>query len=62
MINKFPTQEELIGLWLTCSKFIEEQRIHCEETIYQCDWVSENSSQFIEDICDIVGYKEIEEE
>lgn len=61
MIKKFPTQEELMGLWLTCSKFIDKESILCAETIYQRDGVSESSIELLEDICDIVGYKEIEE-
>ena len=39
-----------------CEKFIEDQRIHCAETVYQTDRVIENAYEFIEGVCDIVGY------
>lgn len=39
-----------------CEKFIEDQRIHCVETIYQTDRVIENAYEFIEAVCDHVGY------
>jgi hypothetical protein len=42
-------------------EFVEAQRIGCPEIIYQTDWVIENAYEFIEDVCDIVGYKEDEE-
>ena len=32
------------------------------ELIYQCDEIAENSLEFIETLCDIVGYKESEVE
>jgi len=43
-------------LWDVCQKFIKEQQITCAETIYQADRVIMNAFQFIEDICDVVGY------
>ena len=49
-------------LWLAVEKFIDEQKISCGEAIYQCDWVSENALEFIEELCDIVGYYEYEDE
>jgi hypothetical protein len=42
-------------------EFVESQRIGCPEIIYQTDWVIENAYEFIEDVCDIVGYKEDKE-
>jgi hypothetical protein len=44
-----------------CRKFIEDNGITCPETIGQCDWVIENAYDFIEGICERVGYAEIEE-
>jgi len=41
-----------------CAAFIREQRIRCAETIYQTDRVIENAYEFIEKICDLVGYLE----
>ena len=37
-------------------EFMKEQRITCEETIYQCDWVIDNAYEFIAKLCGIVGY------
>lgn len=39
-----------------CKKYIEEQTIHSSETIHQCDWVIASAYEFIEGVCDIVGY------
>lgn len=39
-----------------CKRFIRENQIGCPETIYQCDWVEENALEFIENVCEIVGY------
>lgn len=36
--------------------FIKDQRITCPETICQTDRVIENAYEFIEKLCDIVGY------
>jgi hypothetical protein len=43
-------------------KFVVDQRIHCPETIHQCDWVIENAYEFIEDLCEVAGYKEFDDE
>lgn len=51
-----PTHAELLALWGVCMKFIEEQEIGCAETIYQTDWVIENAYEFVEDVCNVVGY------
>jgi len=39
-----------------CEKFIEENKITCVEVIYQYDLVSENSLEFIQKLCDLIGY------
>lgn len=39
-----------------CEKFIKDNHISCAETIYQTDWVIENAYNFIEDVCNVVGY------
>jgi hypothetical protein len=36
--------------------FIHENNITCAETIYQNDRVIERSGEFIENLCDVVGY------
>ena len=39
-----------------CRGFIEAQRISCAETVYQTDRVIENAYEFIEGVCERVGY------
>lgn len=56
------TEKKLKKLHNVCAKFINEHNISCEETIYQCDWVIENAYGLIENICDIVGYSEEDED
>lgn len=57
-----PTPKQLHVLWSLCQTFIFEQDIHSSETVYQCDNVILNANEFIENICNIVGYKEIKED
>lgn len=45
-------------LELFCREFIQKQRISCAETVYQTDRVIENAYEFIEGICERVGYHE----
>lgn len=42
-------------------EFIDVNDIYCHETIYQSDNVIQNAYEFIERLCDIVGYKKDEE-
>jgi GTP-dependent phosphoenolpyruvate carboxykinase len=44
-----------------CVKFIQSQRITCAETVYQSDRVIVNAYEFIEGVCEIVGYAHTEE-
>lgn len=44
------------ALLVHCRNFITKQSISCAEAIYQSDWVIENAYEFIEGVCDIVGY------
>ena len=46
-------QEKLYNI---CKEFITKQHISCPETISQTDKVIENAYDFIEEICNIVGY------
>lgn len=39
-----------------CRRFIADQEITCPETIYQTDRVIENAPEFIEQICELIGY------
>jgi hypothetical protein len=43
-------------------RFIEKNNIHCAETIYQSDHVIQNAYEFIEELCDIVGYTKTEDD
>lgn len=38
------------------SDFILKNEIGCPETIYQCDHVIEEACEFIESLCNVVGY------
>ncbi len=58
-IKGLTMEEKLTEL---CKKFVEENQISCGETIYQCDWVIERAYEFIESVCDIVGYYDDDEE
>jgi hypothetical protein len=39
-----------------CQKFVDDNNITCVETVYQMDHVIEHAYEFIEDVCNIVGY------
>lgn len=43
-------------------KFIHDNKITCEETIYQCDWVIENAYEFMGDLYKIVKPSLLSEE
>ncbi len=45
-----------------CKDFIKENQITCSETIYQSDKIEANALELIEQICDLIGYYEDEEE
>jgi hypothetical protein len=57
-----PTDENKQALFDKCAEFIEKNEISCGESIYQCDHVITNAYEFIHSICEIVGYKEYEED
>ena len=50
------------ALHVHCEQFIRSHNITCEETVYQSDRVILNAYEFIEGVCDIVGYVDPEEE
>jgi hypothetical protein len=56
VIDREPSVKEMAVLYSVCVKFIEDQNINCGEAVYQNDNVILNACQFIEQICDIVGY------
>ena len=47
---------ESLALRTLVKKFINDNKICCAESVYQCDCVSENSLEFIESLCEVVGY------
>lgn len=49
------------NLWKICQSFIKEHDIGCAETIYQCDSPQIAATEFIEKICDVVGYQPYDE-
>jgi glutaminase len=54
--------EKALKLYDIVEKFIEEQNIWSDECVYQSDRVIENAYAFIAELCDIVGYKPLEDE
>lgn len=54
--------DKQIELYDLCLKFIRDNEITCQGTVFQTDKVSENALVFIDQICFIVGYHEEEEE
>jgi hypothetical protein len=55
-------QQKCDKLYQIVADFIDEQNIWGDECVYQCDRVIENAYVFIAQLCDVVGYKELEEE
>lgn len=49
-------------LWNHCTQFVTKNNIYCAETVYQVDRVIINAYEFIEGVCDIVGYQQLEDE
>ena len=54
--------EKALKLYDIVEQFIEDQRIWGEECVYQTDRVIENAYDFIAELCDIVGYKPLDDE
>lgn len=49
-------------LWRHCRSFIKGHEIRCAETVFQTDRVIVNACDFIEGICEIVGYHKDEDD
>lgn len=43
-------------LFNLCETFVRDNEITCPEAIYQMDHVISNAHEFIEEVCNIVGY------
>lgn len=52
------TVAEALALRAIVKKFIEYNKIRCAESVYQTDCIAENSLDFIEELCEVVGYYE----
>lgn len=42
--------------------FINDNQITCAEVVTQTDWVIQNAYDFIEELCETVGYHDMEDE
>ena len=58
LLDKALEQAGVIGI---IREFIAVNEINCPEAIYQTDRVSVNALEFIEDLCNAVGYYKREE-
>ena len=61
MINLNPTQEQLEELWRLSAEFINTREIYSADTVYQTDRVQVAACDFVADVCDIVGYVDIDD-
>jgi len=62
MIDKQPTIEDLKQVYNLIADFIEEHKITGPETIYQTDRVCEYAPELVEDLAEVVGYYDYEDE
>lgn len=62
MINTNPTQEQLEELWCLSVEYINTREIYCVETVYQTHRVQVSACDFVADVCDLVGYVDIDDE
>lgn len=53
--------EKALRLLSIVEKFVKDQKISSEECVYQSDRVILNAYEFIQELCDVVGYH-VEEE
>ena len=45
-------------LWEYVEKFVADNEVSCEESVYQVDSIQENALEFTADCCSIVGFHE----
>ena len=55
-----PDDSDRYKVFKLIKKFIIKNKIHSAETVYQSDHVIENAYEFIESLCEIVGYYDID--
>lgn len=59
MTRELRKEEKLLAL---CEQFVQDNKISCEDAVYQSDRVMENATDLVADICRIVGYWEWDED
>lgn len=59
---KQPTETQFAELWEFCKYFISKEDIGSGECVYQNDNVILNALEFIEGVCNIVGYSELNDD
>jgi hypothetical protein len=57
-----PSVEQLGELWNICKRFINKYKPSCAESINQVDEINLACSDFVEEICECVGYYEYKKE
>lgn len=45
-------------LWILCKKFVEENQITCSDDVEKLDGVLDSVPEFLQAVCDLVGYYE----
>lgn len=60
--EEIKTSEIRKALYALCERFVVDNGIHCPETIWQMDHVIGNAYEFIEEICNTIGYASMKEE
>lgn len=60
--EEIKTSEIRKALYALCERFVMDNDIHCPESIWQMDHVIGNAYEFIEEICNTIGYASIKEE
>jgi hypothetical protein len=53
-----PTAKQLTDLWILCRKFVNKYKPSCPESINQVDEINLACTDFVEEICNCVGYYE----
>lgn len=60
--EEIKTSEIRKALYALCERFVMDNDIHCPEAIWQMDHVIGNAYEFIEEICNTIGYASIKED
>lgn len=51
-----PTQEAMQKLWDKCQEFIRDEKVRCDDCIYQTDSIIIAAPQLVYEVAEIVGY------